>query len=61
MTAYPIHRNPHPMRGYLPVQSMDKEQARFWELRKFRRASLTNDAQAPTRVSEADAGRESAR
>lgn len=27
----------------------------------FRRASLTNDAQAPTRVSEADAGRESAR
>lgn len=30
-------------------------------LELFRRASLTNDAQAPTRVSEADAGRESAR
>jgi len=61
MTAHRIHTNPHPMRSYMPLLPMEAEQARFWELRKFRRASLTNDAQAPTRVSEADAGRESAR
>lgn len=39
MTAAVIHRNPHPMRSYMPLLPMEAEQARFWELRKFRRAA----------------------
>lgn len=44
MTAFPIKTDPHPMRGQLPLQPMDKEQARFLELRRARASDNTKGA-----------------
>ena len=34
MTVHRIHATARPMTGHGPVQPMDAEQARFWELRR---------------------------